>query len=364
MPARACGYGGNGRDPWCRAARRGRTPRKRRARRTPVSPWSPAASRTACPCRPGRGSGCRTGQSRSGTATPPPPACSAAPAPRSAPRSAASRRRRAGGAGTRSPGPRRPPPRRKRSRRTGAAAGSRGTTRPWLSIVRRAAGSWVTWIKPEPICRTAAGPGTMGVSSDRNRDTAATMTIQRMTDLDLSGKRVLIRQDLNVPVDNGKVTSDQRLTASLPAWRTALDAGAAVMVMSHLGRPKEGSWSEEDSLAPVARRLGELLGRDVPLVRDYLDGVEVQPGQLVLLENCRMNSGEKADDDALSRKYAALCDVFVMDAFGTAHRAQASTHGVIRAAKTACGGPLLMAELDALAKALDNPARPLLAIVA
>lgn len=190
------------------------------------------------------------------------------------------------------------------------------------------------------------------------------MTIQRMTDLDLTGKRVLIRQDLNVPVDNGKVTSDQRLTASLPTLRTALDAGAAVMVMSHLGRPKEGSWSEEDSLAPVATRLGELLGRDVPLVRDYLDGVEVQPGQLVLLENCRMNPGEKADDPALAGKYAALCDVFVMDAFGTAHRAQASTHGVIRAAKVACGGPLLMAELDALAKALDNPARPLLAIVA
>ncbi|GAB3315898.1 phosphoglycerate kinase [Luteimonas notoginsengisoli] len=190
------------------------------------------------------------------------------------------------------------------------------------------------------------------------------MTIQRMSDLDLSGKRVLIRQDLNVPVDGGKVTSDQRITASLPTLRAALDAGAAVMVMSHLGRPKEGAWSEADSLAPVAARLSELLGRDVPLVRDYLDGVDVAPGQLVLLENCRMNDGEKADDEALAKRYAALCDVFVMDAFGTAHRAQASTHGVIRFAKQAAGGPLLMGELDALAKALDHPARPLLAIVA
>ncbi len=190
------------------------------------------------------------------------------------------------------------------------------------------------------------------------------MTIQRMSTLDLSGKRVLIRQDLNVPVEDGKVTSDQRITASLPTLRAALDAGAAVMVMSHLGRPEEGAWSQADSLAPVAVRLSELLGREVPLVRDYLDGVEVAPGQLVLLENCRMNVGEKADDEALARQYAALCDVFVMDAFGTAHRAQASTHGVIRFAKQAAGGPLLMGELDALAKALDNPARPLLAIVA
>ena len=190
------------------------------------------------------------------------------------------------------------------------------------------------------------------------------MTIQRMSDLDLSGKRVLIRQDLNVPVDGGKVTSDQRITASLPTLRAALDAGAAVMVMSHLGRPKEGAWSEADSLAPVAARLSELLGREVPLVRDYLGGVDIAPGQLVLLENCRMNAGEKADDEALAKQYAALCDVFVMDAFGTAHRAQASTHGVIRFAKQAAGGPLLMGELDALAKALDHPARPLLAIVA
>jgi phosphoglycerate kinase len=190
------------------------------------------------------------------------------------------------------------------------------------------------------------------------------MAIQRMTDLDLAGKRVLIRQDLNVPIENGRVTSDQRIAASLPTLRAALEQGAAVMVMSHLGRPKEGAWSEADSLAPVARRLGELLGREVPLVRDYLDGVEIAPGRLVLLENCRMNPGEGKDDEALSKRYAALCDVFVMDAFGTAHRAQASTHGVIRFARQAAGGPLLMAELDALAKALDNPARPLLAIVA
>ena len=190
------------------------------------------------------------------------------------------------------------------------------------------------------------------------------MPIVRMTDLDLTGKRVLIRQDLNVPVADGKVTSDQRITASIPTLRAALAQGAAVMVMSHLGRPKEGEWSEADSLAPVARRLGALLGRDVPLVKDWVDGVDVAPGQLVLLENCRMNIGEKVDDEALARKYAALCDVFVMDAFGTAHRAQASTHGVIRFAKQAAGGPLLMGELDALAKALKHPARPLLAIVA
>jgi len=190
------------------------------------------------------------------------------------------------------------------------------------------------------------------------------MTILRMTDLDLAGKRVLIREDLNVPIEDGRITSEQRITAALPTMRRALEQGAAVMVTSHLGRPKEGTWSEGDSLAPVAARLSELLGRDVPLVRDYLDGVDVRPGQVVLLENCRMNLGEGKDDEALARQYAALCDVFVMDAFGTAHRAQASTHGVIRFAKSACGGPLLMAELDALAKALDNPRRPLLAIVA
>ena len=191
------------------------------------------------------------------------------------------------------------------------------------------------------------------------------MSIIRMTDLDLSGKRVLIRQDLNVPINEaGQITSQQRISASLPTIRLALEKGAAVMVTSHLGRPQEGVWSEADSLAPVATRLSELLGVDVPLVKDWVDGVEVAAGQVVLLENCRMNVGEKADDEALSKKYAALCDVFVMDAFGTAHRAQASTHGVIRFAPVAAGGPLLMAELDALDKALANPARPLLAIVA
>ena len=190
------------------------------------------------------------------------------------------------------------------------------------------------------------------------------MTIIRMTDLDLTGKRVLIRQDLNVPIDNGRITSEQRITASVPTLKLALEKGAAVMVTSHLGRPKEGQWSEADSLAPVAARLSELLGVDVPLVKDWVDGVEVKPGQVVLLENCRMNVGEGKDDEALAKKYAALCDVFVMDAFGTAHRAQASTHGVIRFAPVAAGGPLLMAELDALDKALASPARPLLAIVA
>ena len=190
------------------------------------------------------------------------------------------------------------------------------------------------------------------------------MSIVRMTDLDLSGKRVLIRQDLNVPIENGQISSEQRITASLPTLKQALEQGAAVMVTSHLGRPKEGEWSEENSLQPVARRLSELLGRDVPLLRDWVGGVDVQPGQIVLLENCRMNVGEGKDDEALAKQYAALCDVFVMDAFGTAHRAQASTHGVIRFAPVAAGGPLLMAELDALAKALKEPAKPLLAIVA
>jgi phosphoglycerate kinase len=190
------------------------------------------------------------------------------------------------------------------------------------------------------------------------------MTVLRMADLDLAGKRVLIREDLNVPVKEGHITSDQRITAALPTIKLALEKGAAVMLMSHLGRPKEGVWTEEDSLAPVAKHLGELLGFEVPLVKNWLEGVQVEAGQVVLLENCRMNIGEAKDDEALSKKYAALCDVFVMDAFGTAHRAQASTHGVIAQAKIACGGPLLMAELDALAKALKNPARPLIAIVA
>jgi phosphoglycerate kinase len=195
------------------------------------------------------------------------------------------------------------------------------------------------------------------------------MTVVRMSDLDLTGKRVLIREDLNVPIEHAdgqapRITSDVRLQAALPTLRLALDRGAAVMVMSHLGRPKEGQWNQADSLAPVAARLGELLGRKVPLLRDWVDGVEVAPGDIVLLENCRMNVGEKADDEALAKKYAALCDIYVMDAFGTAHRAQASTHGAIRHARQAAGGPLLMAELDALARALHQPARPLLAIVA
>ncbi|WP_250624197.1 phosphoglycerate kinase [Pinirhizobacter soli] len=190
------------------------------------------------------------------------------------------------------------------------------------------------------------------------------MSVTRMSDLDLHGKRVLIREDLNVPVKDGKITSTQRLDASLPTIRAAKDAGARVMVLSHLGRPKEGQFDPESSLAPVAEWLGNQLGGKVRLVRDYLDGVDVAEGEVVVLENCRMNVGEGADDEALSRKYAALCDVFVMDAFGTAHRAQASTHGVIRFAPVAAAGPLLSAELDALGKALEAPARPLLAIVA
>jgi len=190
------------------------------------------------------------------------------------------------------------------------------------------------------------------------------MTFIRMTDLDLSGKRVLIREDLNVPIQDGKITSTQRLDAALPTIRNARDAGAAVLVMSHLGRPKEGVFDEAQSLKPVAEWLSGQLGTEVRLQRDYLDGVEARNGEVVLLENCRMNVGEKSDDEVLAKKYAALCDVFVMDAFGTAHRAQASTHGVAKFAKTACAGPLLAGELDALGKAMKDPARPLLAIVA
>ena len=189
------------------------------------------------------------------------------------------------------------------------------------------------------------------------------MPVIKMTDLDLNGKRVLIRQDLNVPVKDGKVTSDARIRASLPTVQKALEAGARVMLMSHLGRPTEGEFSEADSLAPVAAHMGGLLGREVRLVGDYLDGLDLADGEVVLLENVRFNKGEKKDGEDLSRKYAALCDVFVMDAFGTAHRAQASTHGVAKFAPTACAGPLLAAELDALGKALDNPKRPLVAIV-
>ncbi len=190
------------------------------------------------------------------------------------------------------------------------------------------------------------------------------MAFVRMGELDLAGKRVLIREDLNVPIEHGEVAAEQRILAALPTIRLALEKGAAVMVTSHLGRPKEGQWTAEDSLAPVARRLSQHLGFDVPLVRDWVDGVTVAPGQLVLLENCRMNVGEGKDDETLSRKYAALCDVYVMDAFGTAHRAQASTHGALRFAAIAAAGPLLCAELDALGHAFEKPARPMLAIVA
>lgn len=189
------------------------------------------------------------------------------------------------------------------------------------------------------------------------------MNFKRMTDLDLAGKRVLIREDLNVPVKDGKVTSDARIRASLPTIEHALKAGAKVMLMSHLGRPTEGEYADEFSLQPVADHLGGLLGRDVPLVKDWLDGVEVADGQVVLCENVRFNKGEKKDDEALSQKMAALCDIYVMDAFGTAHRAQASTHGVGKFAPVACAGPLLANELDALGKALDAPAKPLVAIV-
>ena len=190
------------------------------------------------------------------------------------------------------------------------------------------------------------------------------MTVLKMTDLDLQGKRVLIREDLNVPVKDGAVKSDARILASLPTIKLALEKGAAVLVCSHLGRPEEGVFSEEDSLKPVADYLAKALNREVPLVRDYLGGVEVKPGELVLLENVRFNKGEKKNSDELAQQYAALCDIFVMDAFGTAHRAQGSTHGVAKFAKVACAGPLLAAELDALGKALKSPAKPMAAIVA
>ncbi|MEE4163684.1 MAG: phosphoglycerate kinase [Woeseiaceae bacterium] len=189
------------------------------------------------------------------------------------------------------------------------------------------------------------------------------MKVDRMTDLDLGGKRVLIREDLNVPVTDGRVTSDARIRAALPTIEAALEQGAAVMLVSHLGRPVEGEPDPAFSLAPVAARLAELLGRDVPLVADWIDGVEVEPGQVVLLENVRFLAGEKKCDAALAKKMAALCDVFVMDAFGTAHRAQASTYGVAEHAPVACAGPLLVGELEALGKALHEPARPVVAIV-
>jgi len=190
------------------------------------------------------------------------------------------------------------------------------------------------------------------------------MNVLRMTDLELAGQRVLIRKDLNVPVEGGRITSDARIRAALPSIRAALEKGARVILLSHLGRPKEGEFSAENSLAPVAVRLQELLGRPVRLASDWLDGVECAAGEVVLCENVRFNKGEKKDDETLARRMAALCDVFVMDAFGTAHRAEASTHGVARFAKVACAGPLLVGELEALERALAKPARPLVAIVA
>ncbi|WPP00258.1 phosphoglycerate kinase [Pseudomonas sp. HR96] len=190
------------------------------------------------------------------------------------------------------------------------------------------------------------------------------MTVLKMSDLDLQGKRVLIREDLNVPIKDGAVASDARILASLPTIKLALQKGASVMVCSHLGRPVEGEYSAENSLLPVSEYLSKALGRDVPLVQDYIDGFDIQPGEVVLFENVRFNTGEKKNSDELARKYAALCDVFVMDAFGTAHRAEGSTHGVAKFAKVAAAGPLLAAELDALGKALGAPAKPMAAIVA
>ena len=190
------------------------------------------------------------------------------------------------------------------------------------------------------------------------------MNVLRMADQDLRGKRVLIREDLNVPVKDGKVTSDARIRASLPTIKLAMEKGAKVFLTSHLGRPEEGVYSEENSLAPVASRLSELLGKNVPLKKDWLTGVDTEPGTAVLLENVRFNKGEKKDKEDLAKQMASLCDVFVMDAFGTAHRAEASTHGVARFAKVACAGPLLMNELIALETALEQPKRPLIAIVA
>jgi phosphoglycerate kinase len=189
------------------------------------------------------------------------------------------------------------------------------------------------------------------------------MKFKRMSELDLRGKRVFIRADFNVPLEDGRIADDTRIRASLPGIRLALSQGAAVMVTSHLGRPKEGQLKPEDSLAPVAQRLSELLEKNVPLKKDWTEGVEVAPGELVLLENCRVNKGEKQDDEALARKMAALCDVYVNDAFGSAHRAEATTHGIARFAPVACAGPLMAAELDALGQATANPARPLVAIV-
>lgn len=189
------------------------------------------------------------------------------------------------------------------------------------------------------------------------------MHFLKMTDLDLAGKRVLIREDLNVPLQAGVISDDTRIRASLPGIRHALSKGARLMLVSHLGRPTEGQFDEKESLAPVAKRLSELLGQDVPLKRDWLDGVSVDAGKVVLLENCRFNKGEKKNDDALARRIASLCDIYVNDAFATAHRAEATTHGVAKFAAVACAGPLLANELEALGAALGNPKRPMVAIV-
>ena len=189
------------------------------------------------------------------------------------------------------------------------------------------------------------------------------MSVIKMTDLDLTGKRVLIREDLNVPISEGKVSSDKRIRASLPTIEHAMQAGARIMIMSHLGRPTEGEYDPQFSLQPVADHLSGLLGKEVRLVKEWLEGVDLNDGDVVICENVRFNKGEKKNDDELARKMAALCDVYVMDAFGTAHRAQASTHGVAKYAPVACAGPLLAGELEALGKALGNPARPLVAIV-
>jgi phosphoglycerate kinase len=189
------------------------------------------------------------------------------------------------------------------------------------------------------------------------------MPILKMTDLDLRQKRVLIREDFNVPLKNGTIMDDTRIRAALPGIQHALAQQARVLLVSHLGRPKEGEYSDADSLAPVAQRLTKLLGMDVPLKRDWLDGIAAEPGRAVLLENCRFKKGEKKNDDALARKMAGLCDIYVNDAFGTAHRAEASTHGIVKYAGTACAGPLMAAEIEALARALEKPARPLVAIV-
>ena len=189
------------------------------------------------------------------------------------------------------------------------------------------------------------------------------MSVKLMSEIDLAGKRVLIRQDLNVPIQEGAITSDVRIKASLPTVKQALDAGAKVILMSHLGRPTEGEYEEEFSMKPVAERLSELLDLPVSVVKDWQEGVDLDSGQVVLLENVRFNVGEKKDDEALAKAYASLCDIFVMDAFGTAHRAQASTHGVAKFAPVACAGPLLSGELDALDKALASPERPMIAVV-